>query len=66
MLLPYHACDALMSDITLSVNELLKPYEASSLLRPKPYSLDHLNEFLKEAYQIVLPSSWFPLVMLCS
>ena len=41
-----------MTDVTTSVNELLKGYNAG-FIRHRNYSLEHISAFLKEAYQIV-------------
>lgn len=41
-----------MSDLTPTVNALLEAKNVPTI-RHVPYSLDDINEFLKEAYQIV-------------
>lgn len=41
-----------MTDISPLVNELLKSHDAG-IVRRRPYSLQTLNGFLKEAYTIV-------------
>lgn len=41
-----------MSNLTSTINDLLQAKNADSIER-KAYSLDNINEFLKEAYQIV-------------
>jgi len=41
-----------MTNIAPLVNELLKSHE-SKLVQPHPFSVDNLNAFLREAYQIV-------------
>ncbi len=41
-----------MTDVTTSVNELLKGYNTGSIRHPN-FSLEHIGAFIKEAYQIV-------------
>lgn len=46
----------IMTDITPQVNAVLKSKEVPPITRHR-YSIDQLDEFLKEAYRIVCSSS---------
>lgn len=48
-----------MADLTPSFNELLKPHKASTCSNLY-YSIERINEFLKEAYLIVCTSLHAP------
>ncbi len=48
-----------MADLIITFNGLLKEREASPIGK-KPFDLDTIDEFLKEAYRIVSLSSGIP------